>query len=249
MNRNIDVGVIVDKVFKSYQQYFVPLVSVAAILFLIDAAFRFAGNDHWWLGLIGGILSLVLTHLYTGFVVELANDTRDGQLDASIGGLMSKVTPVLGTLIIAAIVVGIATFFGLIACILPGIALLTLWAVVAPAIVIERLGVFEAMGRSWNMVKTSFWQTLGVIFVFWVITLVVVFIAGLISVGGGTVVYAIVSWIVAFLLAPLQALASSHLFFELKAIEGTAVTQPPTPSSTWGTPQAPQSPFGGPEAP
>jgi hypothetical protein len=240
MTRNIDVGTVVDKVFKTYQRYFAVLVSIAAVVFLIEAAFRFVGEDRWWLSLIGLVISIVLTQLYTGVVVELVNDTRDGTLDASVGGLVNKVTPVLGALIGAAIVSGIGILFGFIACIIPGIVLLTLWSVTAPAIVVERLGVFEALGRSWNLVKTNFWQTLGVIFIFWVIALVLTWIAALITNDASTIISAIVIWVVGFLLAPLKALASSILFFELRAAESGTVEPPSTtPTSTWGAPEAP----------
>jgi hypothetical protein len=240
MTRNIEVGTVVDKVIKTYQQYFAVLVSIAAVVFLIEAAFRFVGEDHWWLSLIGLVISIILTQLYTGTVVEVVNDTRDGTLDASIGGLVSKVTPVLATLIGAAIVAGIGIGIGFIACIIPGIILLTLWSVTAPAIVVERLGVFDALGRSWNLVKTNFWQTLGVIFVFWIIALVITWIAALVVHGANDVIAAIVIWIVSFLLAPLKALASSILFFELRGVESSAPEPPSTtPTSTWGAPEAP----------
>jgi hypothetical protein len=240
MTRNIDIGTVVDKVFKTYQRYFVVLISIAAVVFVIEAAFRFVGEDHWWLSFIGLVISIVLTQLYTGTVVELVDDTRDGTLDASVGGLVSKVMPVLGTLIGAAIVSGIAIFCGFIACIIPGIVLLTLWSVTAPAIVVERLGVFEALSRSWNLVKTNFWQTLGVIFIFWVIALVITWIAAAIVRDTNDLIAAIVIWIVSFLLAPLKALASSILFFELRGAESGA-PEPPSasPTSTWGAPEAP----------
>ncbi len=242
MNRNIDVGTVIDKVFKTYQKYFVPLIAIAAILFLIEAAFSFAGNDNWWLALIGVAVSIIVSQLYTGVVVEVVNDTRDGALDASIGGLFRQVTPVLASLIGAAIVAGIAIAFGLVLCIIPGVILLTLWSVVAPAIVIERRGVFDALSRSWELVKGNFWQTLGVIFVFWIITLVIGGIVSAIFSSGTLVVAVIVGWIVHFLLAPLSALASAILFFELRAVEGTAPEAPPTgPGSTWGAPEAPQA--------
>jgi hypothetical protein len=242
VKRTIDVGTVIDKVFKTYGQYFAPLVITAAILFLIDAAFGFVARDSWILGLVSLAISLIISQFYTGVVVELVNDTRDGTLDASIGGLFRAVTPVLATLIGAAIVAGIAIVFGFVLCIIPGIILLTLWAVIAPAIVVEKCGVFDALSRSWNLVKTNFWQTLGVIVVFWLISIVAAGIVGLIF-GSGTVVLAvIVRWIVHFLLAPLAALASAILFFELRAVEGTATPPAPStgPTSTWGTPEAPQ---------
>jgi hypothetical protein len=235
MTRNIDVGTVVDKVFKTYQQYFAVLVSIAAILFIIEAVVRLIAGDSALLGLIATIVGLIVSQLYTGMVVEVVNDTRDGRLDASIGGLFNKVTPVLLTLIGAAIVTGIAITVGLIACIIPGVILLTLWAVVAPAVVIERLGVFDAMSRSWNLVKTNFWQTLGVIVVFWIITFVITGLIGFIFRDSSLVVAVIVAWIVHFLLAPLSALASSILFFELRGVESGALEPPSAgPTSTWG---------------
>jgi hypothetical protein len=240
MTRNIDVGTVVDKVFKTYQRYFAVLVSIAAILFIIEAVVRLIAGDRAWLGLVATIVGLIVSQLYTGMVVEVVNDTRDGRLDASMGGLFNKVTPVLLTLIGAAIVTGIAITVGLIACIIPGIILLTLWAVVAPAVVIERLGVFDAMSRSWNLVKSNFWQTLGVIVVFWIITFVITGLIGFIFRDSSLVVAVVVAWIVHFLLAPLSALASSILFFELRAVESGA-PEPPSadPTSTWGAPETP----------
>jgi hypothetical protein len=245
MTRNIDVGTVVDRVFKTYQRYFAVLVSIAAILFVVEAVVRLVAGDRAWLGLIATIVGLILSQLYTGMVVEVVNDTRDGQLDSSIGGLFNKVTPVLLTLIGAAIVTGIAIAVGLVACILPGIALLTLWAVVAPAVVIERRGVFDAMSRSWNLVKSNFWQTLGVIVVFWIITFVITGLIGFIFRDSSLVVAVVVAWIVHFLLAPLSALASSILFFELRGVE-SGVAAPPSaaPASTGGPPGAPYPTIG-----
>jgi hypothetical protein len=143
-------------------------------------------------------------------------------------------------LIGAAIVSGIGILFGFIACIIPGIILLTLWSVTAPAIVVERRGVFDALSRSWDLVKRNFWQTLGVIVVFWIIALVITWIAAAVTHGASDLVAAIVIWIVGFLLAPLKALASSILFFELRAVESGAPEPPSTtPTSTWGAPEAP----------
>src|SRR5205807_1207952 len=47
-------------------------------------------------------------------------------------------------------------------CIFPGICVMTMFVAVAPAIVAERLGPFAGMGRSWRLVASRFWQTMGV---------------------------------------------------------------------------------------
>ena len=48
-------------------------------------------------------------------------------------------------------------------CYLPGILLVTLWSVVAPVIVVERLGAVAAARRSWRLVSSRLWPCVGII--------------------------------------------------------------------------------------
>ena len=73
-------------------------------------------------------------------VVEAAQDILDGRRDHTVGSLLRSVTPVIGALIVAGILAGIAIGIGLLLLIVPGLFLLTIWAVIAPVIVIERSG-------------------------------------------------------------------------------------------------------------
>lgn len=82
-------------------------------------------------------------------MVELVRDVQDGRLDASVGDLMRSVLPVLGPLIAAGILAGIGIAVGFVLLIVPGLFLLTIWAV----IVIERRGISDAFGRSRQLVK------------------------------------------------------------------------------------------------
>ncbi|MDQ1397977.1 MAG: hypothetical protein QOG64_3236, partial [Acidimicrobiaceae bacterium] len=65
-------------------------------------------------------------------------------------------------LVIASVIVHIVEVIGFVLCILPGIAVMAMFVLVAPAIVVERLGPFAAIRRSWGLVKSRFWPTLGV---------------------------------------------------------------------------------------
>ena len=56
--------------------------------------------------------------LYTGYVVKLVQDVRDGRLDQDMSELFSAAAPYIGTLILNGILYGIAVFFGFIALIL-----------------------------------------------------------------------------------------------------------------------------------
>ena len=48
------------------------------------------------LQILASILQLIATYLYTGFVVKLVQDVRDGRRDSSVGELVSSAMPALG---------------------------------------------------------------------------------------------------------------------------------------------------------
>ena len=221
MTRNIDIGDVISKVFKTYQQYAAVLLPVAAVLFLIEALFRILALEGGLvLGLVASIVTLVLSTLYTGMVVELVSDVRDGRLDQSVGGLINSVTPVILPLIGVSILAGIGIAIGFVLIIIPGLFLLTIWAVVAPVVVLERPGVFPAFGRSRQLVKGNGWQVFGVIVLFFIIAFVIALILAAIGAGLGDVGQVILGYVGAVITAPLTALAAATLYFELRGAHG-----------------------------
>jgi hypothetical protein len=58
-----------------------------------------------------------------------------------------------------ALIAGIATAIGFVACLLPGIWLSVLWCVAFPALLFERIGPFKAMGRSGSLIKGRWWAS------------------------------------------------------------------------------------------
>ena len=77
--------------------------------------------------------------------MKLVQDVRDGRRDISVGELFSAAAPYIGTLILNGILAGIAITIGFILIIVPGLILLTIWAVIAPSIVVEDQGVIERL--------------------------------------------------------------------------------------------------------
>jgi hypothetical protein len=92
VQRHIDIGRVISKVFETYGKYAGVLIPVAAVLFLIELLLNLGAINSTGVAIIASIASLVLSTLYTGTVVELVNDVRDGRLDQSIGGLFRSVT-------------------------------------------------------------------------------------------------------------------------------------------------------------
>jgi hypothetical protein len=156
-------------------------------------------------------------------VVNLVADIRaDGRRDLSAGEMMSMTTPVILPLIGAAILAGIGIGIGFILLIVPGLFLLTIWSVVAPAIVIERTGVIGAFGRSHELVKGDGWPVFGTIVVAFLIVAVASAIATAIgaAIGLGGLIVALI--LIGILTAPISALVASILFFDLGGGQGAA---------------------------
>jgi hypothetical protein len=223
----IDVGDVISKVFRIYVDYAGVLLPVAALLFLIDALFRWLGLDSVGLAFVGSVVGVILNTLYTGMVVELVNDVRDGRLDQTVGGLFGAVTPVMFALLAVSILAGIGIGIGLVLLIVPGLILATFWAVVAPVTVLERPGVFPAFGRSWELVRGNGWPVFGVIIMFILIFVAIGIVLGVIGALLGDAGEVILGYVGTVITAPLVALAASVLYFELKGIETVPATAGP----------------------
>jgi hypothetical protein len=227
MNEKLDVGRVLSRTFEMYKEQFTLLIPAALVLFvpvgLINGFLYDEGG--FLLQILASALAIVATYWYQGMVVEAARDILDGRRDYSIGSLFSSVTPVLVPLIGAGILAGIGIAIGFLLLIVPGLFLLTIWAVIAPVIVLERAGVFESFGRSRRLVKGHGWQVFGVLVVllliFFVIRLLVsAIIAGIADTYVG---FALADMVVNVLTVPISALAASVLYFELKRLHGEPI--------------------------
>ena len=230
MRRELDVGLTLSDVFAIYRDQAGTLLPVAFWLFLVVAIVN---------GIVGGNLALfplviavstIAGTLYQGMVVGLVRDVQDGRRDSSVGELFGFAAPVLLPLIGAGILYGIAVGIGLVLLIAPGLFLLTIWAVIAPVIVVERSGVFASFGRSRELVRGNGWH------VFWVIAVgFLISFAGAIVFGGiaaavsnGPIVRIVFSALASTITAPIAALIAGVLYYRLLAIGGPASTDATT---------------------
>ena len=77
--------------------------------------------------------------------------------------------PLLG----ASILAGLGIAFGLVFLIVPGLILLTWWALIPPSIVLENRGVFESFGRSRELVRGHAWNVFGVLIITYLLSAVI----------------------------------------------------------------------------
>jgi hypothetical protein len=257
MNEKLDVGTVLQRVVDVYRSQFGLLIPAALIVFVPVAVLNglIATGGGVLAALVAGILGIVGTYWFQGMVVEATEDILDGRRDHTLASLFESVTPVLLPLIGAGILAGIGIAIGFILIIVPGLILLTIWSVVAPAIVAERKGVFEAFGRSRELVKGHGWQVFGVIVVLFLLQLIVGGIVQAIfrSASDTFASFAIADLIVRVLIAPLSALAAAVMFFELKRLHGEPVAggavAPPAAPPPGAPTSPPPPPAGAPGAP
>jgi hypothetical protein len=233
--RRIEVGRVIGEAFETYQKQAGALLGGAVIVIgitaLIDNLLGLTGSIIlFFAGLIVGLIGQVL---YTGYVVKLVQDVRDGRRDSSMSELFEAAAPYVTTLILNGILYGLAVFLGFLALIVPGLILITIWAVVAPSIVVENQGVFDAFGRSRELVRGNGWSVFGVILVAFLIVLVVGGVFAVIGASIGAAGRVVLGTIGSVLVVPVQALVASILFFDLRggAPAPSAVEPPASPGA------------------
>ena len=130
--------------------------------------------------MLGSLVGIVAAFLLQATLVKAVQDVRDGRVDMSIGETVRAATPFLAPVAGASILAGIAITIGLILIIVPGLYLITIWAVIVPVIVLEGAGVFAAFGRSQQLVRGRGWHVFGTLVLTWIILLVVNIVLGVI---------------------------------------------------------------------
>ncbi|HET8592368.1 MAG TPA: hypothetical protein VFL56_01775 [Solirubrobacterales bacterium] len=228
----IEPGRVIGEAFETYRNYAAVLLGGALIVIGVAGVINglLAASESLLLILLGLLVSFVAGALYTGYVVKLVQDVRDGRLDQSVGGLFSAAAPFILTLILNGIVFWIAVGIGLVLLIIPGLILITIWAVVAPSIVVENRGAIEAFGRSRELVRGNGWSVFGAIVIAFLIVIAISIVAGAIGAAIGDAGRVIVGAIGNVISYPILALVSSILFFDLGGGAGAippASEQPP----------------------
>ena len=106
--------------------------------------------------LVTTVLSALATTFVTAATTRIVADAYVGERAATgeaVRDTTSRVWPLIGL----TLVVTVATTAGFFACVVPGVWLQVAWSVAIPAFMLERVGVFDALRRSFALTKVKFW--------------------------------------------------------------------------------------------
>ncbi|WP_027006703.1 hypothetical protein [Conexibacter woesei] len=214
MSPLLDPGAVITRAVSIYRDNFAILFWAAAALFVVPAVLAIALNSTAGTA-VASVLTLVIGTFYQGMVVELVRDVRDGRRDSSLGQLFGSVTPVAITLLAVAILYGLGVGIGIALLVIPGLFLMTIWAVTAPVVVIERSSVLGAFTRSQDLVRGNGWPVFTVILFAIVGIEIVRFLVQALTTGLGDGASAVITWAVTAATAPISALVAAVLYYAL----------------------------------
>jgi hypothetical protein len=219
--------------YKRFWKHFIPIALFIFLIVAVASLLLVLG-----LGWVGAIFALLLSFVGTfwlqGAIAEAVADVRDGRADLSIGETLNRVSPHVARLGAAGLLAVLGVVAGLILLIVPGLVLLTWWILISPVIVLERRGIFEAFGRSRELVRGQGWNVFGTIA-----------IGVLISIGASIVVSILLSglgladWLQSFatnlvsnaVIAPFVAAAWTLMYLHLRGEPATEAAAEPSPAT------------------
>jgi hypothetical protein len=210
---------------EAWRMYRAHAAHFLAIAFVIYVAAAIVEALLGLAGVFGALLALIV-ELFAAFLVQATlikavQDVRDGRADLSIGATVSAATPYIWPVAAASILAGIAITIGLILIIVPGLWLITIWAVIIPVIVIEGTGALASFGRSRQLVRGHGWHVFGTLVLVFVILLVVDLILGLIFAALPVVLRSGLGAVISgTLVAPFLALVVTLIYYRLSGTDG-----------------------------
>lgn len=227
---------VLGEAWQIYRAHWRHLLLISFIFYVITAVVVSA------LGLLGSVgavlgwlVQLVAMFLLQATLIKAVQDVRDGRVDLTVPDTIRSALPVLGRVTIASILAGIAITIGLILVIVPGLFLLTMWAVLIPVIVLERLPVTAAFGRSQNLVRGRGWYVFGTLVLVYLILLVVnILVSAVILSVLPVLVRSLAGTVIAgTLIAPFIAVVVTLIYLRLSG-QDTPASSPYAPAEGYG---------------
>jgi hypothetical protein len=224
--------------YKAHARHLLTIAFIIYVIIAIVSALLQEIGGFFGL-LLGSLVTVVAVFLLQAALVKAVQDVRDGTADLNVGQTFSAATPFIGSVAGASILAGIAITIGFVVLIIPGLFLVTIWCLIVPVIVLEQSGALGSFGRSWQLVKTNFWNVFGTLFLVFVILFVVDIVLGLIFHFAGHLVGNFLGSVIGgTLVAPFIAVVVTLIYFRQSAVTAA----PAAAGGPYGAPNAYGSP-------
>jgi len=228
----VTIGAVLDEAWTLYTRFFGRFFLLGLVVFaivnlayalLVEAIANDSAGAVATLGILGVAAAIIGTTWLQGAFVYAVQDARDGSFDSSLRDVFVRVSPAVLPLLVAGLLAGLAIAFGLVLFIVPGLFLLTIWAVIGPVIVIERTRALDSFGRSRELVRGHGWTVFAI-----------VLITGLLSAIASGILQAVFAFLPRFLeivvggtiaqaiVAPFVAIALALTYFRLREAHASA---------------------------
>jgi hypothetical protein len=170
-------------------------------------------------GLIAGIGGVVLQGVVVHSAVGKLNGRRVEAGDALNVGLRALL-PLIGL----GIVQGLAIAIGIVLLVVPGLILMTIWSIAAPALVIEKRGGSASLERSRQLTRGHRWSIFGLLVIYFILSMILSVVVQALSLTTGVTTIASGSLSASTAMAPaaLVALFISALTAGLQGVLGAA---------------------------
>jgi hypothetical protein len=105
-------------------------------------------------GIVGTLLAAVVGAVLTGMLVIVVSEDVLGRR-VTAADVWRRIRRRLGPLVVAAAFAGVLPYVGLLFLLIPGLILWAAWALTTPALILEGIGPFAALRRSWRLAWPS----------------------------------------------------------------------------------------------
>lgn len=211
------VGSVIGTSFSTLFGHFLPFVGTALVASLPSLLFAITMGESW--PLAGKIVDMIVGQIVTVTLVYGTVQALRGRKVSVVECLFEGMSR-LGAALGVGIVVGLGIGVGMLLLIVPGLILMTIWAVAVPVSVMEHLGISGSLSRSSILTDGSRWRVFGAMLAAILISLVIVFAFtfALVAVFGDadSILLSLLIWAVGAVFQAYNSCVVATLYFYLR---------------------------------
>jgi hypothetical protein len=232
---DFEIGRVVGRTFGVFGRNLIVYLSIA-LLFMLPAlvADLYVGTPNyilagatkgWSMGFLAAVPQFVCPYLLAAALVKATITDLNGERP-SWGSILSTGLALFLPVLLLTIMSLFGVMLGIMLALVPGIILMTGWAVVIPVLAAENTGIIQSFGRSWDLTRGYRWKIFGLLLLYFIVAFLLNFVAQLIfgvsfaqtALTGG-IGYISLMWLNSVILGAFYAVGIAALYYELRTVK------------------------------